>query len=630
MVILGLFTISAAGAASGQNVGLYPATYNGKMIWSDVAGDIYIGNVGGSDTVRIDCVKASHPDIGDRYATWLEEDGTPKIAVCDLETMEVSYVLSRDVTASSRPLISGGKIVWSANNYVFVSDIASGSVESFAYGNRPAVCGNRIVYGYYGGTSTVAVYDIETHTTFAVLKGYELKNPRISGDWVVATDQHSGTGGLVLWNFISGEVRKITATEVDIEKSDCVPDTGFAYDIYGERVVYAKTTNCDGTAGLYVYDISSDKHLLLSPTESESIAPVPAIFDKTVVWGYADTAGLEDVDMPIYVCADLTAIAAEGDGAAATEPGPEKIVTGRLTVKTNQDGAVFYINSGNERVAQGKGREWNIDLPVGDYTIYFGGVEKYYCHEQTFTLTAKGKTVTGKYEKLIGDTLGGWNFKRDYGYVVIPQEEFPEGEGKPIRIYVPPLIDGKNELREEEGWRTVKEIKKSAADFDPWTFATYTITGMEGDGGEEGAPYMAFASAVKSADMAYCVYGANIVVQANDAGDMRATVFFVDDSIGWIFKESAGGYFWDEAHTIQVDKSHGDDEYMAYLSLSEDGKIMCTPIVYPGDYYTYKASDGWRRVHDLEYLEAMKCAINPVKVSIINKMLSPCQLVLQG
>lgn len=59
--------------------------------------------------------------------------------------------------------------------------------------------------------------------------------------------------------------------------------------------------------------------------------------------------------------------------------------------------------------------------------------------------------------------------KFDLGGIIIPIEDFPEGNGQAIPIYIPDVnvMDGSNKIREENGWSTIWEDDLGDFDFDP-------------------------------------------------------------------------------------------------------------------------------------------------------------------
>jgi hypothetical protein len=196
---------------------------------------------------------------------------------------------------------------------------------------------------------------------------------------------------------------------------------------------------------------------------------------------------------------------------------------------------------------------------------------------------------------------------------MIPVETFPEGKGSLIPIYVPPLIDGSNVVREDKDWRTIKEIKKSKLSFQ-WEKLVAGTT-LESADTPAGAAFSAIAGLISALNDALSISECRITIQRSAGGDLRAIISIGDpdrrtflrayagdgwvdpvaDSF-WVVRAAFSDYlaetfrlepddFPDRYYTIgiNVDPAHKNDPYVGYLSQSGDGKVVMTPRIYPED-----------------------------------------------
>ena len=200
----------------------------------------------------------------------------------------------------------------------------------------------------------------------------------------------------------------------------------------------------------------------------------------------------------------------------------------------------------------------------------------------------------------------------DRGGVIIPIEAFPEGEGNLIPIYVPPVTNGSNQVREDNGWRTVKEIRRSKLSFE-WE---KLVVGFSPEGADvpAGAGLSAASGLIKALHGAFSVYECRITVQKDPDDNFRA-ILQLGDPEGRTFVRMHAGETWspfadsfwliqavlseqiaetfrldpdDFPHayytmSLDIDPAHEDNPYVGYLSLSQDDRIVITPRVYPED-----------------------------------------------
>jgi hypothetical protein len=639
MVLVLIISMTASIAFAGDDIswkigsGRNPAIYDNKVVSWDVSGDVSLRdrNVKPTALTIIDCEEAAYPDIGEKYMTWVDKiDGRYKIAICDIETLDVYHLESEDVDVTSRPRVCGDRVVWGADNFSYIYEISTGIGDRIFSAYHPDIYGDKVVYDFWEGESyRVAVYDIRADERIVIPYEYNLERPRIYGDKVIACCANSGPGGLILYDIATGEIKEIVSPEIDIEKSDCVPDAGIAYAISEKWIVYGRTYNCqDHSAGVYAYDMESGEHYLISPNMADGLGVTPDVCGDTAVWGYCDAQGLVVTDMDICVCPDLNLLATRDQSDAA-----DSQKTGRLVVMTDQSSATYSvcIAPQNTAVATGSGKEWSADLPVGNYVIYFGGLYGYFCKSQGFTLTTEGKTIYATYLQYSTDTTIAVPYlKNDYGRVRLPEGIIPGWEEMDIPLYIPPIKDKTNAQYEEEGWTEVAHITKDTVSIDKTKLGTALVVDANYPENQGAFGYEVIAQGIVALDKAFTEYGADIIVQENSEGEKRAIVRFADDDLSRLYEDKAGFTVIFDSCSIRIDKAHAEQEYIAYLSLARDGRIMYTPIVYPQDLYNLDDYNG-NPIHAVgeDYVRYMKCVVTSDKENDIRQVMSPCELVLK-
>jgi parallel beta-helix repeat protein len=210
------------------------------------------------------------------------------------------------------------------------------------------------------------------------------------------------------------------------------------------------------------------------------------------------------------------------------------------------------------------------------------------------------------------------------GGIVIPEVDFPEGKGNVIPIYVPPVIDGSNVIREDDGWETVRTLVKTDSSWDWGTF----LAGLGASGAEvwdpvqnhyvptpEGSALSLLAGILRAASGAQTVIQIGITIQRDSqwnhraivqVSDPGARVFYdtyavqgmysivpgdlpwnvedaISDDIADYFKLPAAKFSETYLETWYIDKAHKNEEYNCYLSLSKGNRIELTPKIYQGD-----------------------------------------------
>jgi hypothetical protein len=210
------------------------------------------------------------------------------------------------------------------------------------------------------------------------------------------------------------------------------------------------------------------------------------------------------------------------------------------------------------------------------------------------------------------------------GGIIIPEEIFPEGKGQPIPIYVPPVLEGSNVIREDDSWRTVKVIEKSRLNFE-WE---KMVTSFEPEQAQvwsselnkyvdtpQGAAISFISGFLTAVNKATSRTDFKITVQQSSEGKFRAIIEMGDTETTTFMRTNAGRVYtvvfemgivreafsrylaevfhlgppaWDGFYTmsIVIDQSHKEDQYLYYISLSRDNRIVITPKVYPQDKLT--------------------------------------------
>ena len=207
------------------------------------------------------------------------------------------------------------------------------------------------------------------------------------------------------------------------------------------------------------------------------------------------------------------------------------------------------------------------------------------------------------------------------GFIIIPGDEFPMGQGKPIPIHVPSVIDGTNgSLAEqgwtsEQGWTTVATIERQQATWN-WSkfFASFAVPDELGGAVDVGAAagLCVVFGIISSAAQAYDVVEAQVTIQQNIHGELRAVVEMTDPNKTTVFRMYAGsrvsaGGFGNPAvdmpdmqiaafaaacglprsgrYNVQLssDAKHDGDPGIGYLSVSAEGEVAFTPKLYPRD-----------------------------------------------
>jgi hypothetical protein len=170
----------------------------------------------------------------------------------------------------------------------------------------------------------------------------------------------------------------------------------------------------------------------------------------------------------------------------------------------------------------------------------------------------------------------------DRGSIVIPEEVFPEGKGNPIPIFVPPVTNSSN-VEIKDNWKTAVELK--GQEVNKWA------TGLAGVEIFKGIAGTGKGDPAKAQQLLDVKTDYKITIQESPQGERRAIIQTsgVDRTIQRIAEtiDSSKIIKKEEGRTIEIlklDRSHSNDPYIAYVSLSPDKKtIDITPKIYPED-----------------------------------------------
>ncbi len=295
-----------------------PAIYGSKVVWTN-GGVIHVYDLTAKTDTTVSSSAASYPAIYGNKLVWHDgSSGTPRLAVYDISTAAKTYI-TQNVDQNSRPAIYGNRIVWSADynetnyNYnVYTHDISTSTQTRIAYGGDPDIYDTRITYSYDDGDGRrIAVYDITTKEAIEVPYSGDLGSPRIYGNKVIWSDTYTRMGYISMYSITTKKVTTVTSDNDysgDPDNPDAGCDTGTHTDIYGDKIVYAKSgTDQFGSSGVYVYSISTGRSTQVFDY-GNNVFTTPDVYDNTIVWGIDDNYGAGEAnDNGIYM-SDLSAI----------------------------------------------------------------------------------------------------------------------------------------------------------------------------------------------------------------------------------------------------------------------------------------------------------------------------------
>jgi len=258
----------------------------------------------------------------------------------------------------------------------------------------------------------------------------------------------------------------------------------------------------------------------------------------------------------------------------------------------------------------------------------------------------------------------------DRGGIIIPKETFPEGDEKMIPIYVPEVINSSNIIREDGNWRTVKEyIPIANFSVDPLKFFLGLFSVSHTDSYDEynKAVVNSYIALVTSFIDASSVIKYRITIQQNGseqnfraiiqqgvypsslrdlAGSKDKVLFgtswvpfpeyrFYSRCIEQLFHLEMPPFPYGYLVTMSVDLLHKDDEYLYYLSVANDGRIMIIPKTYFNDNVKVIQAHDFNlfdretvvEMNGSEYASFFSGGISDEASNFVRKALAPINLV---
>ena len=286
-----LATVASAAQVTKIGSGCEPAIDVSKVAWTN-GGVIHVYDLTAKQDTKINSSSASHPAISCNKLVWHDESsGTPRLTVYDINSAAKSYI-TKDVDSYSIPAIYGERIVWSANNSVYMHDISMSTQTEIAHGNSPDICDNKIVYDsdIAGDTPQIYLYDITTKKSIDASHYGDNMFSHIYGDKVIWSDFYTRLGNIRMYDITTEQQKEIT-TGNDMTGYD----TGGATDIYDGKIVYLKHNDLASMdlGDVYVYNIANGQSTQLS---SGNTAQTPVMSGNVVVWSDSGSIYMSDLE----------------------------------------------------------------------------------------------------------------------------------------------------------------------------------------------------------------------------------------------------------------------------------------------------------------------------------------------
>lgn len=188
---------------------------------------------------------------------------------------------SFDIGRGWSAVIDGNRVVWSAENTIYLYDLDSGQTTiiepSTVYTIYPSISGDTIVWAGAAadGDYDIYAYDLSTGTeSVLVSKPYEQHYPDIAGDYLVYGEYPNDHAEVWSYNLISGLHTQI---------ADKIAWTGERpIDFNGESVVYLIDSPDSPYSSLSLTNVVTGETIALSETATEKYNP--RISGTRVVW----------------------------------------------------------------------------------------------------------------------------------------------------------------------------------------------------------------------------------------------------------------------------------------------------------------------------------------------------------
>ncbi|WP_410508576.1 hypothetical protein RSJ42_17840 [Methanosarcina hadiensis] len=307
-VLVFVFLVLTSAAASAAQItrigtGYDPAVYGDKVVWTDGV-VIHLYDLTNRTDTRFSSSRASSPDIYENKIVWRDESiGTPRIAVYDIPTAAKSYI-TQGVDQYSRPAVYGNRIVWSANDSVYLRDVSTSTQEKIGDGSNPDIYDTKVVYYSYSedpeADITIRMYDIETGERITVASYGDPNIPRIWDTRVIWSDVYNHQGYVAMYDILTGNTTDVTnPLGTDPDGNEYGASTGTHIAIHNDKIVYNKVVDdYEGKPGVYVYNITTGQNTLVYGY-LEEVYTTPEVYNNTIVWGmdrnYVSSAESNDI-----------------------------------------------------------------------------------------------------------------------------------------------------------------------------------------------------------------------------------------------------------------------------------------------------------------------------------------------
>jgi hypothetical protein len=299
---LGLISVASSTQVTKIGDGRDPAIYDSKVTWADLSGVIHLYDLSTKKDTKISSSAASHPDIYGNKMVWFDKgSGVPRITIFDIPSGSKTFV-TKDVDDRSFPHIYGTRIVWSANDSVYLRDISTSTQTKIGSGDSPDVYNMKVVYYTYteaDDNKAIRMYDVSTKKTITINSYGDPNTPHIWDTKVIWSDTYNHQGYIAMYDIPTKKTIDVThQLDTDLYGNEYGASTGTHIAIQGDKIVYNKCVDdYEGKPGVYVYSIPSGKSILLN--EYPDTYTTPEVYGNTIVWGI-DNGYLGTTDSGIY------------------------------------------------------------------------------------------------------------------------------------------------------------------------------------------------------------------------------------------------------------------------------------------------------------------------------------------
>ncbi|HOW14395.1 hypothetical protein [Methanosarcina sp.] len=310
-----VFLISISAAASAAQVtkigtGYDPAVYGNRVVWTNGV-VIHLYDLTNKTDTTFSSSGAYSPDIYGNRLVWHDESsGTPRLVVYDISAATKSYI-TQDVDQFSKPAIYSDRIVWSANDSVYLMNTSTSTQTVIGNGSNPDIYDTKVVYYSYSEDPevdiTIRMYDIDTKEKITVTSYGDPNIPHIWGTNVIWSDVYNHQGYIVMYNTSTNKTIDVThQLDTDPYGNEYGASTGTHIAIHDDKIVYNKCVDdYEGKPGVYVYNISTGQSTMVH-NYPEEVYTTPEIYNNTVVWGMDKNYVNDAAGNDIYLC-DLAA-----------------------------------------------------------------------------------------------------------------------------------------------------------------------------------------------------------------------------------------------------------------------------------------------------------------------------------